>query len=65
VDEEQATAIADALGGDAWQSGGDIWLVLLHRQDGHLVVISDEIICEYENQEAFDDRKPMTSINLS
>ncbi len=42
--EEKATAIAEALGGEAWQSGGDIWLVLVHRRDGHLVVISDEVI---------------------
>jgi hypothetical protein len=65
MDEKQATAIAEALGGEAWQSGGDIWLVLMHRQDGHLVVISDEIVCEYENQEAFDEGKGIASINLS
>jgi len=64
VDEEQATAIADALHGEAWQSGGDIWLVLVHRQDGHLVVISDEAICEYENQEAFDEGNAIATISL-
>jgi hypothetical protein len=65
MEEEQATAIAEALGAEAWQSGGGIWLVLVHRQDGHLVAISDEIICEYENQEAFDEGKPIAGINLS
>ena len=64
MEEEKAVAIADALGGDAWQSGGDIWLVLLRRPDGHLVVISDEIICEYESQEAFDNSKSIKAINL-
>ena len=63
MEEEQATAIAEALGGEAWQSGGDIWLVLVHRRDGHLVVISDEIMCEYENQEAFDEGNAIATIS--
>ena len=33
MNEDQAIAIADALGAEAWQSGGDIWLVILRRQD--------------------------------
>jgi len=64
MSEEQANAIAEALGAEAWQSGGDIWLVLIHRQDGHLVVISDEAVCEYESQEAFDTGKATAAINL-
>ncbi len=38
--EEQAKNVAAALGGDSWQSGGGIWLVLLRRSDGRLVVDS-------------------------
>jgi len=64
MNEEQANAVADALGGRTWQSGGDIWLVLIDRTDGKLVVVSDEVICEYANQEAFDDCKPLQSILL-
>jgi hypothetical protein len=64
MNEDQATAIADALSGEAWQSGGDIWLVIIHRNDGHLIVMSDEVVCEYENQEAFDEAKPLTAIHL-
>lgn len=65
MNEEQANAVATALGGETWQSGGDIWLVLIHRADGRLVVISDELVGEYESQEAFDDAKPAASIFLS
>ncbi len=64
MNEDQANAIAEALGGETWQSGGDLWLVLIHRPDGRLVVISDEVVCEYENHEAFDSARPATSIHL-
>jgi hypothetical protein len=64
MEEEQATAIAEALGAEAWQSGGDIWLVLVHRRDGHLVVISDEVVCEYESQESFDEGNAIATMGL-
>jgi hypothetical protein len=64
MNEDQANAIAEALGGETWQSGGDLWLELIHRPDGRLVVISDEVACEYENHEAFDNARPARSIHL-
>ena len=44
MNELQAKQIAEALSGEAWQSGGGIWLVLLRQANAKLVVISDEII---------------------
>jgi hypothetical protein len=64
VDEQQATTIAEALGGSAWQSDGGIWLVLLRRSDGRLVVISDEVVCEYKNEDCFEKCNPQASIPL-
>lgn len=64
MDEQQAKAVAEALGGEAWNSGGDIWLVLFRRSDGKLVVLSDEVVCEYENEEAFEENKPSQTILL-
>ena len=64
MEEEQVTAIADALGGDVWQSGGDLWLVICRRADGHVVVLSDEVICEYSNEEALSSEQPLKSIVL-
>ncbi len=64
MNEEQAERIADILGGYTWQSGANIWLVLFERNDGKLVVLSDEVICEYENKGEFDESKPTTSILL-
>lgn len=64
MNEQQARAVAEALGGETWQSGGDIWLVLLRRSDGTLVVISDEVVCAYENEAAFEESQPRASIIL-
>jgi hypothetical protein len=64
MNEQQAQAIADALGGETWQSGGDIWLVTLRRNDGKVVVISDDAICLYADDEAFDAGQALQSIEL-
>ena len=34
MDERRARALARALTGDAWNSGGDIWLAVKRRADG-------------------------------
>ncbi|MHB9068768.1 MAG: hypothetical protein ACYC54_00200 [Sedimentisphaerales bacterium] len=65
MNEIQATKIAEVLGGETWQSGGEIWLVIIRRNDGHFVVISDEVICEYKDEKAFEDSKASISILLS
>jgi hypothetical protein len=64
VNEEQAKAVAEAVGGEPWQSGGDIWLVLSRRTDGKLVVISDEVVCLYDSEAAFEDSRAAASIVL-
>lgn len=64
MDEKQATAVANALGGETWQSGGDIWLVVMHRADGRLVVLSDDVICEYLDEDAFEKSQASSSIVL-
>ena len=52
MDEERAEALAKLLGGETWQSGGDIWLVILRKADGKIVAISDELVAEYADEEA-------------
>jgi len=63
--EQQATAMADALDADAWQSGGGIWVVLKRRSDGRLDVLSDEVVCEYQSIEAFERSEPSMAIMLT
>jgi hypothetical protein len=64
MNEDQATAVANALSGETWQSGGDIWLVLVKRSDGHVIAITDESINEYDSEEAFEEGQSSKTINL-
>jgi hypothetical protein len=64
MNEQQAEAVAKALGGETWQSGGGIWLVIFRRADSRVVVISEEVVCEYENDDALDSGTPAQSIFL-
>lgn len=64
MNEQQAEALAKAVGGESWQSGGDIYIVALRRPDGTIVVFSDDMVAEYPDDDAFDSAKPTTSILL-
>ncbi|MFC2076822.1 hypothetical protein ACFLT7_07050 [candidate division KSB1 bacterium] len=64
MDEESAQSVAEAIGGDPWNSGGNIWLVLCNRSDGKLVVVTNEAVTEYANQDAFDENHPSATIFL-
>jgi hypothetical protein len=52
--EEWATSLARLIGGQAFQSGGNIWVVLFERRDGRMVVIGDEGVDLYESAEHYD-----------
>ena len=64
MDQNQAESVAESLGGEAWQSGGDIWLVRISRSDGKLVIISDEMLCEYADEDAFERNQAASGILL-
>ena len=64
MDEAKATALAELLGGETWQSGGDIWLVILRRSDGKVVAISDEVVAEYSDEEALGAGEPEIQVLL-
>ncbi len=64
MNELQAKQVAEALSGETWQSGGGIWLVLLRQGNGKLVVISDEAVCEYDDEQRFEQAKPSKTILL-
>lgn len=62
--EQQATAVAEALGGETWQSGGDVWLVVLKRSDGKVVCISSEAVCLYDGEEEMETGQAEATILL-
>lgn len=64
MDEEKAEALAKLLGGETWQSGGDVWLVLIRRSDGKIVAISDEAVCEYADEDDLGAGEPGVFIGL-
>lgn len=65
MDERSAEQLAAIVGGEAWQSGGGIWLVTVTRDDGSLVVFSGDAVCEYENDEAFDAGQKAKTVLLT
>jgi hypothetical protein len=56
--------VARVLGGDAWNSGGGIQLVVIERPDGRVVAVSDEAVCEYADRDALMHGRPSNSIML-
>jgi len=64
MEEEQAKKVADALGGEVWDSGGDMWLAIIRRTDGKLVVISGDSVCEYNSEADFEEAKAASMIVL-
>ena len=65
LNEQTAMQVAKALGGEAWQSGGGIWLVLIRRLDGRLVVISDDVVGEYGSETDFDAGRAEKTVLLT
>ena len=64
MNKQQAHTLAQIVGGDSGQSGGGLWLVLLARPDGALVVFSGDAICEYRSPAAFDQGAATATIRL-
>jgi len=65
INDLTAPVVATALGGDAWQSGGGIWLIVKRTTDGRVVTISPEVVNEYSNEEAFEEDRPKISLVMS
>jgi len=55
MDKEKAIAMAELLNGEAWNSGGGIYIVLIRNSLGQIVGITDETICLYANEKALED----------
>lgn len=54
MSEHQANALAEIISGEAWNSGGGVWLAVYWRGDGKYIVFSGDAVCEYDSEDAFD-----------
>jgi hypothetical protein len=63
-EEEDITDIANAFYGEAFNSGGNIWLAKFTARDGRLIVVSADCICDYASEQAFiNGDSPLNTIN--
>lgn len=62
MNEQKANKIAQIVDGNAFNSGGDIWVVIIKKKKG-VAVISDESVCSYSSEDAFvEGEKPLDSM---
>ena len=54
LNERTAPLVAIALGGDTWQNGEGLWLVIKRASDGRVVIVSETSVIEYETEQAFE-----------
>ncbi len=64
MDAKHAEIVAAAIGGEVCQSGGDIYVVTIRRPDGSLVVFSEDLVAEYDDEDAIDASSPAMTIML-
>ncbi len=65
MNEKQANALADVFAGEAWDSGGGIWLAAYWRGDGKYIVFSGDAVCEYDSEEDFDNANASITLILA
>ena len=65
MNEQQAKALAEVFSGEAWDSGGGIWLAAYWRGDGKYMVFSGDALCEYDSEEDFDKARAAKTIVLA
>ena len=64
MNEQQANQVADVLHASAWNSGGGVWLVMIPNHEGELIVISDDEIGVYHDEEDFEEGEAIASYSL-
>lgn len=64
MDKEKATQLAELLNGEAWNSGGGIYIVLIRNSLNQIIGVTDESICLYANEQALEDGRAEQSFLL-
>ena len=61
----RAAEIAEVMGGEPFESDEEGWIVLIERADGRIVTLSETVIAEYYDRDAFATGRCYSSINLA
>lgn len=64
MQEHDANLIAPIFGGNPWQPYPGIWLLLVERDDGSVVVFDSAMICSYDDYRELEDGEPCIEIRL-
>lgn len=64
MNEEDANKIASVFAGNTWQPYPGIWLLVIRRDDGSLVVFDREAVCLYDDERAMEDGEPACEIRM-
>lgn len=65
MNEQQANTLAEVFSGEAWDSGGGIWLAAYWRGDGKYIVFSGDAVCEYNSEQDFENAEAAKTIVLA
>ena len=60
--EKQAQTIAEIFNAKMWRPHWGVYLVVIERQDNHIIVINDESISEYKNKNDYFENDPHSII---
>ncbi|MEM9416318.1 MAG: hypothetical protein AAGA29_12700 [Planctomycetota bacterium] len=63
--EYQVNTIARVFGGRPWQPYPGVWLLVVARDDGSLVVFDSDAVYAYDNTDALEDGEPRIEIRLN
>jgi hypothetical protein len=64
MEEEEARQVASALDGEAYDAGEGEWLAVFRKPGGGLVVIDDDTVGEFADEEAFKKGAAVRRIEL-
>jgi hypothetical protein len=65
MDELRADQLARVLGGQIYLTDGQVWVVVIDRSDGRVVVLTETSVDEYADWKAFKAGHCYASIQLS
>ena len=64
MNEQTAKLLQSIIGGETYHSGGNMWIVAIHRANGEVLHVTDEGVSVYNDQAHCDVGEEIQSINF-